>query len=128
MGMFLPLSSISMYLDSWSSLFPHDFRFFSLSLKSVCGFISWMTCIFLLLTFTLTKLNWKNYLSWKRKSMLFQLVKKWILKPNSIPQNWVVRWALHPLIYSKSLSLVDVRLPTHPLTSRYIHLVCGTRH
>jgi len=51
------------------------------------------------------------------------------LKPNSIPQNRLVRWGLHPLIYCElALSLVDVRLPTHPFTSRYIHLVRETRN
>jgi len=35
-------------------------------------------------------------------------------QPNSTPQNQHVRWGLHSLIYSKlTLSLVDVRLPTH---------------
>jgi len=48
-------------------------------------------------------------------------------KLNSIPQNRLVRWGLHPLIYCElDLSLVDVGLSTHPLTLMLIHL--GTRH
>jgi len=36
-------------------------------------------------------------------------------KPTSTPQNWLVKWDFHPLIYSKlALSLVDVELPTPP--------------
>jgi len=50
-------------------------------------------------------------------------------KPNSTLQNRLIRWGLHPLIYCElTLSLVDVGLPTHPLTPRYIHLVRGTRN
>jgi len=52
-----------MYLDSWSSLSPHDLRFFSLSQTCLCcSFISGMTCIFLLLNITSTKLNWEELL------------------------------------------------------------------
>jgi len=44
-------------------------------------------------------------------------------KLNSIPQNRLVRWGLHPLIYCElDLSLVDVGLSTHPLTLMLIHL------
>jgi len=44
-------------------------------------------------------------------------------------QNRLVRLGLHPLIYYETaLSLIDLRLPTHPLTPRYIHHVCGTWH
>jgi len=50
-------------------------------------------------------------------------------KLNSTPQNRLVRRGLHPIIYCElALSLVDVGLPTHSFTPRYIHLVRGTRN
>jgi len=39
-----------------------------------------------------------------------------------------MRFALHFVYYEIILSLVDIRLPTHPFTSRYIHPMRGSRN
>jgi len=50
-------------------------------------------------------------------------------KPNSTPQNWLIRWGLHPT-YILWNCLISSRCGTSntPLTPRYIHLVRGTRN
>jgi len=51
------------------------------------------------------------------------------LKPNSTPQNRLVRWGLH-LTYILWIGLISSQCGTSntPLTLRYTHLVRGTRN
>jgi len=41
--------------------------------------------------------NWNSPLSESSyKICPYTFVRKWTFKPNSTPQNWLVRWGLHP--------------------------------
>jgi len=72
-----------------------------------------------------SKENFKTYFSPYSRTKILEVG----FKPNSTLQNRLVRRELHPLIYCElTLSLVDMGLPTHPLTPRYIYLVRGTRN